>query len=573
VAGLLLLVLVGMSGWVLYHHYLDPAYAKPDWRAVARKISDNGLPGDAILLTGDGGEVAFNYYYHGELPLYDSFNLPPPTSPDYRQGRKGPAEADQIMTGIAANHHRIWYTPYGTDIDPMLERWLSEHTYPAWHSWLGRKQLALYGIGPTRLDRREILDAAFSNGQEQMLTLISAALPTATTSAGDLLPLELTWQTDTGLNDDYQLSLRLVNQYGDVFAQSDWPPLTSLKGTSTWPPAEPISDRRSMWLPPDVPPGHYALQFVIYEPSSGQPLGQPAILADILVGPAETIVPLEALTIPNQSSRSLGDLTLLGYALPEKIQPGQEMWLWLYWQAKRQPQAATVLRLTLSSQDQVVTVDVPLADSVGPLDAWQPGQVRRAVYHLSTSPRLAGDKAELRVALLSGLLSGTSPQVEAETALAQIELESRPHRFEIPAIAHTTDLAFGQAEPQLKLIGYDLPATSLAPGEPLPITLYWQAVAEIEINYSVFVQLLNNAGQVVAQEDRQPQAGAVPTTTWLPGEILIDSYTLSVPELGAGHYQLIAGLYNAATGERLPLIAGGDFIELQPITVKSFQDN
>jgi hypothetical protein len=133
-------------------------------------------------------------------------------------------------------------------------------------------------------------------------------------------------------------------------------------------------------------------------------------------------------------------------------------------------------------------------------------------------------------------------------------------------------LTFGQAEPQLKLIGYDLPATGLAPGEPLSITLYWQAVAESDTNYTVFVQLLNNAGQVVAQQDRQPQAGAAPTTTWLPGEILIDSYTLPVPELAAGHYQLIAGLYNAATGERLPLIAGGDFVELQPITVKPLQD-
>jgi hypothetical protein len=571
-ASLVLIMLVGINGWVLYHHYVDPAYAKPDWRAVARTISDNGLPGDAILLTGDGGEEAFNYYYHGDLPVYANFNLPPPTSPDHRQGRKGPAEADQILTDIAANHPRIWYTPYGTDIDPTLERWLSEHTYPAWHRWLGRKQLALYETGQTRLDRHETLNAAFPNEQGQMLTLISAAIPTATTAAGDLLPLELTWQTDTGLDADYQLSLRLVNRHGDVFAQSDWPPLTALDSTSTWPSAEPIRDRRSVWLPPDVPPDNYALQFVVYEPSSGQPLGQPVTLADIPVGPAETIVPPEALAIPNVSVEPMGDLTLLGYALPEKIQPGQEMWLWLYWQAQRQPQTATILRLTLSSQDQAVTVDVPLADSVGPLDTWQPGQVRRAVYHLSTSPRLVGDQGELKVALLSGLLSGPGPQVEAETMLAQVELESRPRRFEAPPISHTTDLAFGQAEPQLKLIGYDLPATGLAPGEPLPLTLYWQAVAEIDINYTVFVQLLNNAGQVIAQQDAQPQAGAAPTTTWLPGEILIDSYILPVPELEAGNYQLIAGLYNPATGERLPLISGGDFVELQPITVKSLQD-
>jgi uncharacterized membrane protein len=43
-AGLFLLTLVSINGWVLYHHYTDPAYAKPNWRAVIRLIESYSQP-------------------------------------------------------------------------------------------------------------------------------------------------------------------------------------------------------------------------------------------------------------------------------------------------------------------------------------------------------------------------------------------------------------------------------------------------------------------------------------------------------------------------------------------------
>jgi hypothetical protein len=159
-------------------------------------------------------------------------------------------------------------------------------------------------------------------------------------------------------------------------------------------------------------------------------------------------------------------------------------------------------------------------------------------------------------------------KVEAETTLTSVALAVRSRQFEAPAIATTADVAFGHST-QLKLIGYDLPPTALAPGNTLPVTLYWQALAEMKTDYTVFVQLLNDAGQVVAQADSQPLAGAAPTTTWLSGEILTDPYTLTLPaNLPPGGYRLIGGLYDAATSARLPVTAGGDFVELSLFTVK-----
>ncbi len=563
-AALLLLALAGVSGWGLRQYYFDPAYARPDWRAVARMVQQFGQPGDAVIITGDDGDKAFNLYYHGDLPIFLDFNTPVPST----------AEARQILANITAAHRRIWYTPYGVKIDATLESWLAEHSYPAWHSWLGRKRLALYG-SQAHNSRLERLNFNFADAHGQGPILTSLALPQETTAAGDLLPLTLTWQTAAPLTVDYQLSLRLVNRGGDIFAQSDWPPLAAAGAASTWPPGQPITDRRSLWLPADLPPGQYALQLVLYDPATGQAAGQPLIINNIPVGPAEIVVPPEALSIPNRISNPqppisnlqspTPHLKLIGYAAPDKIQPGQEMWLWLYWQAPSSfsPPVNGGVRLSLSSQGETVAADFPLADSLGPLDSWQPGQVRRAVYHLPTSPGLSGAEAELTISLLA-----PDGQVEAEIPLTRLALETRPRRFEPPPMAHSTEIVFGRPG-FIKLIGYDLPYTTLAPGDILPLNLYWQAQAEMAVDYTVFVQLLNNAGQVAAQVDLPPQAGAAPTTTWLPGEILPDPYSLPLPaDLAPGSYRLITGLYDPASGARLPVSAGGDFVELGQITVE-----
>jgi hypothetical protein len=555
IAGLLTMLLLGISSWVLARHYADPVYARPDWRQVARTIQSFELEGDAVIITGDGGDKAFNIYYTGELPVYTGFNSPVPPHD----------QARQIVSSIAANHNRIWYSPYGVDIDRFLESWLGTNAYPAWQSWLGRKRLALYGVSPGATRRLEPLNVTFADSSGQALRLESITLPAEATAAGQVLPLTLTWLAATDIGKDYKLSLRLSNEQGDVFAQSDWPPLAATGGTSTWTPNQQITDRRGLWLPPDIIPGDYDLQLVVYDPTSGQSLGQAATVSDLKIDPAQTVVPVDVLPLPNPIQQSLDGLELVGYALPESVRPGEEMWLWLYWKAgaDQLPGPDTTLRLGLTSEGETAPVEFPLVASVGPLDSWHPGQVRRAVYHWRTSPRLQGNQAEVSAALLT-----EAGQVQAKTTLASIELESRLRQFEAPSIAHETAVYF-ENPPLIELIGFDLTTSELAPGGKLPVTLYWQAEGEMEVNYTVFVQLVNSDWQVVAQEDLQPQAGAAPTTTWLPGEILTDRHTLLLPgQLPAGEYRLISGMYEPATGKRMSVSTGGDFVDLGMVTIR-----
>ncbi|HVA25749.1 MAG TPA: glycosyltransferase family 39 protein [Chloroflexota bacterium] len=94
---------------------------------------------------------------------------------------------------------------------------------------------------------------------------------------------------------------------------------------------------------------------------------------------------------------------------------------------------------------------------------------------------------------------------------------------------------------QIELTGYRASAGELV--------LQWQALARPAADYTVFVHALDASGKLVAQADSQPLAGEFPTSTWLPGETVLDRHALALPP---GTYTIQAGLYELATLQRLP---------------------
>jgi hypothetical protein len=110
---------------------------------------------------------------------------------------------------------------------------------------------------------------------------------------------------------------------------------------------------------------------------------------------------------------------------------------------------------------------------------------------------------------------------------------------------------------------------TLAPGRALPVELTWLPLSQPQADYNLFLQLLNAAGLPVAQHDSPPNGGYSPTSAWLPRQPVIARHALALPaNLVPGNYRLIAGLYNPASGARLAVPTGGDFIELAKITIE-----
>ena len=100
-------------------------------------------------------------------------------------------------------------------------------------------------------------------------------------------------------------------------------------------------------------------------------------------------------------------------------------------------------------------------------------------------------------------------------------------------------------------------------GDHLEIKLLWEAQTSPELDYTVFVHLLDSAGQLVVNADSPPLSGQYPSTIWTPGEQILDSHILPLPDsLTPGEYQLAIGLYDQPRGERLPVATGDDRVQL-----------
>jgi hypothetical protein len=97
----------------------------------------------------------------------------------------------------------------------------------------------------------------------------------------------------------------------------------------------------------------------------------------------------------------------------------------------------------------------------------------------------------------------------------------------------------------------------------------WLPLQRIDANYNVFLQLLAAEGTPVAQHDGPPNGGYTPTSEWPPSEEIIDRHGLAIPtDLSDTSYRLIAGMYDPATGQRIPVTTGEDFVDLGTVTIQ-----
>lgn len=96
----------------------------------------------------------------------------------------------------------------------------------------------------------------------------------------------------------------------------------------------------------------------------------------------------------------------------------------------------------------------------------------------------------------------------------------------------------------------------LAPGDPLNVSLVWSAVEAVDHDWTVFVHLVAGDGNLIAQHDGVPAHGTRPTSSWLPGERLLDEHLLEIPAGATGRARLMVGMYDPETLVRQPFAGG-----------------
>jgi len=139
----------------------------------------------------------------------------------------------------------------------------------------------------------------------------------------------------------------------------------------------------------------------------------------------------------------------------------------------------------------------------------------------------------------------------------------------VPPATKPDSAVNAQLGDKIQLTGYSLDRTTPS---ALTVTLFWQPLDKLPIDYTTFLHLRNSQGATVAQQDSQPLDGAYPTSRWQPGEQVIDPLTLPLPKnLPAGTYTLFTGMYRLDTLERLPVsndTSGENAVLLGKVTIE-----
>jgi len=250
---------------------------------------------------------------------------------------------------------------------------------------------------------------------------------------------------------------------------------------------------------------------------------------------------------------------LVGYTLrPSTVQPGDTVWLTLYWQS----QAAVSLdynsfaHLINFNYDEVAKQHQLVLGNVYPTSLWQPGDAIVESYQFTVPKDAEPAKYQFNMGLFNLVNGARLPLVNENQefigdyllvgAMTVVDSFSPADPPQIP-----TDVAFGQEAPIL-LQGYDLASSNLLPGDVLNFTLHWQAQARLRQDYTVFVHIINEAGEIVAQQDIMPGNGRYRTSLWFIDETIQDQHQIPLPaDLPPGSYRIGLGLYHWATGERL----------------------
>ncbi len=239
----------------LRNYYADPAYARDDYRGIAQWILQHQRPGDAVILDSANQWEVFTYYYPDGPNVYP---LP-------RQRPLDRAAVEAELDAIAAQHPRLFVLYWGDgEADPqrVIEAWLDAHTYKATEQWINSIRVATYAVPATWSDAPEApSDTRFGDH----ITLDGYTLSTPHVQPGDILQLDLFWQTAARLNDRYKVFVHVLDANGQIIAQTDREPGGGQIPTTSWAVGQPIIDRYGVLIPTDTSPGMYAIEIGLYD--------------------------------------------------------------------------------------------------------------------------------------------------------------------------------------------------------------------------------------------------------------------------------------------------------------------
>jgi 4-amino-4-deoxy-L-arabinose transferase-like glycosyltransferase len=381
--------------------------------------------------------------------------------------------------------------------------------------------------------------------------------------ANDLVHLAVTWQKQPAMSADGRLTIRIaiVDAAGLPWAAQE----TDLLNDVAFYPPDWEGDASGvvhtfLELSPATPPDTYDVVVTVLDSATGETLparstggaflGVEIPVGTVTVPRSPQVVSAARVQIAESSSLNWldGALQLLGTsAVPDEALAGSRLPLDLFWHAPDGGLPAGLhIRWSLLPAEGG-TAEVVATQPLSRLDtaAWRPGETINEKAAVALPPLTPPGAYRLML----DVLDARGELIDGGGALGTLTINNIDREFNLPAdLPLSPDTCFGEV---LCLRGVDPAERMLAPGQTADLTLIWQATSDPKQVYTVFLHVVDAAGNIVIQADHWP--GGLPTDILAAGQVITDRVPFDVPVLPAGRYDLRLGLYATASGLRLPV--------------------
>jgi 4-amino-4-deoxy-L-arabinose transferase-like glycosyltransferase len=246
-----------------------------------------------------------------------------------------------------------------------------------------------------------------------------------------------------------------------------------------------------------------------------------------------------------------GTITLFGYRIePRVAHPGDTIWVTLCWQSGGPLEEALPYGVHIVDQDDAKIGERNTHPGLGmyPTLYWQAGvafcdHVRVPLSREARTPEVY--RVTLRyfhedtlAVVPATFADGTTGEM---VVLGEVAVLPRQWPSTGPIQYYLGD----------ELTVTSLEMVALPSSDHLAVHVRWFAPDSVTRDYTAFVHVLDQDGQLVAQTDVRPLEGRFPTSYWPSGAVVEDTLTVPLAGLPPGNYRVLFGMYESQTVNRL----------------------
>lgn len=262
-----LAVALAVAGSGLYHYFAR--YQKSEYQQMATFLTPHLRSSDAILLEAPRQHLLAKYYLPPELNFYTAPAVVLPAYWPISAQPVVPEEMDGQLQKYLRQHRTLWLILTAQDeVDKgeFVTKYLRAVSFQTdCQSWLDVilcQFLSPHFVSPTH----QIAPQAHWQ-DELMLQRTTVALSQEPDEVRYLL-VTLHWQASRQPTLDYRVTLRLVDQAGNVIQQRDDFPIGDLLPPTTWGAGDEKPGYMALPLPAGLKPGVYEINLGLYDPAT-----------------------------------------------------------------------------------------------------------------------------------------------------------------------------------------------------------------------------------------------------------------------------------------------------------------